>query len=100
MGGIRSLFIGDAHLEVCRHGAMIQLVYLSHVKSSWRGRPQYRQHTGPNSKKFRAKILELFCVLVGRFGRGDIEVRFSRLLTWLPESDFDNVPQIPWQGPG
>src|ERR1700732_526037 len=84
--GIRSLFIGDAHLKVCRHGAMIQLVDVSHGFSPRRRRPQKDQGAGPNSKELWTKILEQFLVLVGRLGGGDVKIRSSGLLTRLPKS--------------
>jgi hypothetical protein len=76
---------------------MVQLVDVSHAISFRRGRPQDSQHTRPDSEKLRAKILQLFSVLVGGLGGGDVKIRLSWLLTWLPESDFCNVPQIPRQ---
>src|SRR5437763_4063981 len=92
--------IGDAHLEVRRHGTVVEGMDVRHG-DSFRGRhPKEDEDAGANSKKIRTKVAQLLCVLVGSIGGGDVKIRMSDLLTWLPETDLGKVAQIPWQRPG
>jgi len=61
--GLRSLpayvrLAGDAHLEECRHGAMMELVDLT-IRSFLAQATTKRINTPPGSEKFRAKIFAI-----------------------------------------
>ena len=57
--GIRPFLIGDAHLKVRRHGAVIELMDLRHRSSFRRGRPQQDEHAGALSEEIRAENSEI-----------------------------------------